>query len=213
MSNRGSPLTFRISRRHYDIIIKQAVDNLPQESGGFLGGKDFLIQGILPAFNQHLEDRTGTFGVTSEDIARGHAFCEKHGFDYYGVYHSHPKADAYPSIQDIKTGQEYHFIVGLQDPSKPVFLAYHIINNHPYNVPLIVMEDKHFSVKDIHAKSGEGAPSGARPASDISKPIVQRDIDAEAEMLGEMMSNIKKETPKYSKLPPLNLGSDFSTLA
>ena len=31
------PDFFVFTQRHYDILVKQALDNLPQESGGFLG--------------------------------------------------------------------------------------------------------------------------------------------------------------------------------
>ena len=44
---------FAITKKHYNTIIKQGYDNLPYETGGFLGGKeDGTITAILPAFNQ-----------------------------------------------------------------------------------------------------------------------------------------------------------------
>jgi proteasome lid subunit RPN8/RPN11 len=202
----SSPLEFRITQRHYDIIIKQALTNYPQESGGFLGGKDFVIQGILPTFNQYLFNKTDTFGVNSEDFLRAHEFFKKHGMSNYGVYHTHPNAVAYPSKQDIATGQKYHFIVGLRDPKKPEFLAYEIINKKPVSIPLIIVEDKHFSVVDIHHHNAEATP---RPLPNL----IKRDPASEAAMLHQMMENIKQDKKKYQKLNPLNTGSDFSTLA
>ncbi len=29
---------FTITRKHYDIIVKQGIDNYPKEVGGFMGG-------------------------------------------------------------------------------------------------------------------------------------------------------------------------------
>ena len=56
-----SSRVFKITKRHYDTITKQAIDNLPQEVGGFLGGKEDVIQAILPMFNKHLFNKTDTF--------------------------------------------------------------------------------------------------------------------------------------------------------
>ncbi len=197
---------FRISQRHYDIILKQAVDNLPQESGGFLGGKDRLIQAILPVFNQHMENKTDTYGVTSEDINRAHQFFAKHGLDYYGVYHTHPKGIAYPSKADINTGQKYHFIVGLQNPQNPIFAVYEIKALTPYPLPLEVLTNQQFNVLDIHNKSTYEPPTPGAP-------VVKRDPQSEVNLLSNLISNIKQEKPAYEKLSPLKWDSDFSTLA
>ncbi len=203
----SSPLEFRITQRHYDIIIKQALTNYPQESGGFLGGKDFLIQAILPTFNQYLFNKTDTFGVNSDDFQRAHEFFKKHNMSYYGVYHTHPNAAAYPSKQDIATGQKYHFIVGLRDTKRPEFLAYEIINSQPISVPLRLVNDKHFSVVDIQHHSKEASQVPSKPNE------IKRDPLSEAAMLNQMIDNIKQDKKNYPKLDPLRDGSDFSTLA
>ena len=102
---------FKITQRHYDIIIKQSRDNLPQESGGFLGGKNGLIQAILPNFNMFEGNRTDTFGLTQEDMLRAHEFFQKHNLTFYGVYHTHPNGIPFPSTGDLKTNQKHHFIL------------------------------------------------------------------------------------------------------
>lgn len=205
-----TPPEFRISNRHYSIILKQAQDNLPQESGGFLGGKDFLIQAILPVFNQHLFNKTNTYSITGEDIERAHRFFAKHQLDYYGVYHTHPKGIPYPSHQDISTGHKYHFIVGLQNPENPIFCAYEIKGLTPVQVPLVVISDKAFSILDIHQPTQEKIDA---QAAFIPKTQVKRDPKSEALRLDQMLDNIKKEKPSYEKQDPLLRGSDFSTLA
>ncbi len=205
---------FRISRRQYDIIVKQAVTNYPEESGGFLGGTELLIQAIMPVFNQHGEDKTGSYSVFSEDIIRAHDFFKKHNLTYYGIYHTHPDAPPTPSKQDIRVGQKYHFIVGLLDKNKPDFCAFEIINAESYQVPLIIVEDRHFSVIDIHAKSEAPVSAEVKQAmTSAAMPDVARDPKSEAELLSQLIFNIKEEKKNYPKYRPLSDSSDFSTLA
>ena len=61
-------MEFNITKRHYDILIKQVQDNFPYESGGFVGGKDFLISAIFPVFNKDYSNKTDVFAITMDDI-------------------------------------------------------------------------------------------------------------------------------------------------
>lgn len=205
---------FHISNRHYQTILQQAQDNFPQETGGFLGGKEFMIRAILPSHNQHLFNRTTTYGITAEDIERAHRFFAKHQLEYYGVYHTHPKGIPYPSKQDIMTGNKYHFIVGLKDPQHPIFCAYEIEHRTPVQVPLTVVPDSKFSVVDIHQKNTTPAAKTPEKAGPLPpQTLIKRDPKSEAILLYDLLDNIKKEKPSYKKQDPLTHGSDFSTLA
>lgn len=193
--------SFRIVNKHYQTILKQGLDNYPQEVGGFLGGIDGVITGILPLFNQHLFNKTDTFAFTSEDLIRGHEFCRKHGLDYYGLYHTHPKGVAYPSNEDVQSGQTYHFILSLRDRDNPVFNAFYIENKGIIPVSLKVIPDKGFSSKEL-----TGAPS-----SPTKSNTPEQELSALHARIGNMLD--KKEN-SYEKLPPKTIGnSDFSTLA
>ena len=103
--------SFKITEKHYAKIIKQGKDNLPYETGGFLGGKDGVICGLLPTFNKDWDQNKDVYALHDEDLLRAHTFFKKHGLIYYGVYHTHPKGISYPSEADIATGQQYHFII------------------------------------------------------------------------------------------------------
>jgi proteasome lid subunit RPN8/RPN11 len=197
-----SPSCFIFTQRHYDIIIKQTLDNLPQESGGFLGGKDNVVMGIMPTHNQHLYNRTDTFAVTSDDMQRAYEFFAKNGLTYFGLYHSHPKGVAYPSPEDIRTGQRYHFIVSWRDPESPVFAAYEIIQNEPHQIPIKVESDSKYSVKDLTGKaSAKTSPIGG-------------DILESARTIGVVLDRWRAgKSPEYPRMPPKQSGSDFSTLA
>ncbi|MBT6121454.1 hypothetical protein HOH45_08340 [bacterium] len=190
---------FKITQRHYDIIIKQSRDNLPQESGGFLGGKNGLIQAILPNFNMFEGNRTDTFGLTQEDMLRAHEFFQKHNLTFYGVYHTHPNGIPFPSTGDLKTNQKHHFIIGMKNPDKPIFNAFICKGMNYTQIPLKVVDMKGLNIKDIH---GDKAPTS------LDQMVTEHS------QIDSVISNIvNQKENKYEKLDGPNLNSDFSTLA
>ena len=68
----------QITQRHYDIVIKQGFDNLPYEAGGFMGGKNDLVQALLPIYNKHDDNRRDNFVFYSNDLERAHSFFQSH---------------------------------------------------------------------------------------------------------------------------------------
>ncbi len=190
---------FKITKRHYDIMVKQALDNLPQESGGFLGGKEGFIQAILPIFNQHLYNRTDTFSFTPEDVQRAHAFFEKHGLSYIGMYHSHPKGAPVPSEPDINSRQPCHFIIGCRDTKNPVMRAYLIQGKTVIPVPIEIVDGPNIEVVDPKAKK------------ETKPPVV---IDEAEELNAKLNMMVQEKKVQYPKLDPKDkTSSDFSTLA
>lgn len=204
---------FRITRKHYNTILEQGIKNLPEESGGFLGGYNQTITGILPIFNQYLYNRTDTFGFTSEDIQLAHRFFAKHGLSYYGLYHTHPKGIAYPSQADINSGQLYHFILSLQNQDYPVFSAFHIHRNQPISIPLHIISDKGFSSVNLN-ETPQASLLSNRPSGSLrfDRPMTPEE---EKSFLHQKIQDIKNETPlQYPLLKPKDTQqSDFSTLA
>jgi proteasome lid subunit RPN8/RPN11 len=215
---------FKITKRHYDIIIKQAQTNHPQECGGFLGGKDLTISAILPTFNAHLYNKTDTFAVTSEDILRAHEFFDKHGLEYFGIYHTHPKASATPSDQDLRNVQRFMFIISLQNFDFPDFAAYEVNGKEYKRLPLSVLT-KEADVVDIHGgqKAQDVAAQNARSGNDgriiLPKKTAPRtkagDLIQEMNRMNDMFNQyITEDKISYPKLKKPRKGDDgFSTLA
>jgi proteasome lid subunit RPN8/RPN11 len=190
---------FIITQRHYEIIVQQAVKNYPEESGGFLGGENNTIKAILPVFNQHLYDRTKTYAITDEDILRAHRFFEKHGLEFYGVYHTHPHGIAEPSKQDLRTRQKYHFIVSLKDLKNPEFAAWTVSGSTYARTPIKVINNKGITVVDLNQKTTQ---------------ITASSMAEELRRLQEIIENMQKGINTYPLLDPINQdGSDFSTIA
>ena len=92
---------FKITNKHYQILIKQGFDNLPYETGGFVGGKDGVITGILPTFNKDWDQNKDVFKIDDTDMQRAHSFFAKHNIKFFGIYHTHPTGIAYPSDADM----------------------------------------------------------------------------------------------------------------
>jgi proteasome lid subunit RPN8/RPN11 len=200
---------YAITQRHYNIIIKQGIDNLPQEAGGFFGGKEGVIQAILPMGNQFLYDRTGTFAVSSEDIGRAHDFFAKHGLEYYGMYHTHPKGAPSPSKADIQTRNRYHIIIALSNPQQPIVAAFEVQGNHAHPLSLKILQESQYRAIDIHAPKEKDQDK--EKTANLEKG---KGLHKEAEELGQLIQNIKENKSQYKKEDPhQHSDSSFSTSA
>jgi [CysO sulfur-carrier protein]-S-L-cysteine hydrolase len=189
---------FTITKRQYDMIMQQAQACFPEESGGVLGGRENVILGVLPVFNQHLYDRTKTFGMTADDIDRAYRFFEKNKMQFYGIYHSHPKGIPYPSKEDLSHGQRYLFIIGLADRYNPDLYAYEIVKGNVVPLPITIIEenmvDQLFLSADKHKFSDAAKPNDMTQLTNMINDMI----------LGRL--EYPKETPKWDS-------SSFSTTA
>ena len=200
-------MEFSITKRHYEIIINQVKKNYPYESGGFVGGKDHIISAIFPVFNQDISNKTDVFAVSRDDIERAHLFFNKHGLEYYGAYHSHPKGDAVPSEQDLSHIQKYLFIISLRNFDNPDFAAYQTTGyKSAERVPLRILSDSQYSVKDIHGKGPQKTLDG------FVIPNGTPDFDNSVE-LNQQIDDVFNQSVKYQRKSRLDNDGDFSTLA
>ena len=198
---------FEITKRHYDIIIKQVQQNFPYESGGFVGGKDNVITAILPSFNQDISNKTNVFAITREDIDRAHLFFEKHGLEYYGTYHSHPKGPAIPSEQDLKNIQKQLFIISLMDFDNPDFAAYLVTGvQKAERVPLKVVSNKQYESVDLHSKKKQANGKDTIPKKQLP------DYD-DTDQLSQQVQDIFDSKSNYKKDSRYDNDGDFTTLA
>ena len=188
---------FIITQRQYDLIMHQAQACFPQESGGILGGRENVILGVLPVFNQFLYDRTKTFGMTADDIDRGYRFLAKYNLEYYGIYHSHPKGLPYPSREDLSHNQRYHFIVSLADRYNPLLMAWEVAGSQIIQVPIQIVDEglvEQMYLSPEKPSLSEAAPDEMTKLSQIIAAIINGKIE------------YKKESPKWDS-------STFSTTA
>jgi len=191
---------FRITEHQYNIIMKQAQDCYPQETGGILGGRENTILGVLPIANKVLQERTEVFGITTEDIERAYHFLVKHKLEFMGVYHTHPRGAPYPSPQDLAHNQKYLFIVGLQERRNPELYAWRVENGAIKGEDIKIISDLGITVVDIRT----------------GKPKLSENIGgAELNRLTKMVNAfIEGKEPEYHRYNPTNWdASTFSTFA
>ncbi|MEK9726572.1 MAG: M67 family metallopeptidase [Candidatus Margulisiibacteriota bacterium] len=200
--------SFSITKRHYDIIIEQVQKNYPYESGGFIGGKDHQVTAIYPVLNQDISNKTDVFAIYPQDIERAHLFFEKHGLEYYGTYHSHPKGAAIPSQQDLTHIQKYLFIISLRNFDQPDFAAFQVTGHQQAErIPLNVVSDSKFSVKDIFSKDKNKTLDG------FIIPEGTPDFN-NSETLNQKINDVFNQSTQYEKQQRLlDDDGDFSTLA
>ena len=190
---------FKITQRHYDIIIKQGFDNHPEECGGFFGGKDNIIKALLPVYNHHLNNKTDTYMVYKEDVERAHLFFQKHNLDYFGLYHTHPNGSANPSKQDLSNKERYMLIVSYQHYQQPDFAIWEVINNFPYRCPVEILT-KDYEVKD---DASQNAPQ-------VQQNCVIQNWNQLNSTLNNLVNNKGLAYTRYNSHHP---NSDFNTLA
>lgn len=191
---------FKITEHQYNIIMKQAQDNYPHETGGILGGRGNTILGVLPIVNKVTQDQNQHFGITSEDIERAYKFLVKHRLEYLGVYHTHPQGVPVPSAQDLSHHQKFLFIIGLQDRYNPALYAWKVKNGQVTAEDIKIISDVGITVVDIMT----GKPK-------LSDNLGGKELNRLTKKVNDF---IQGKEPEYHKYNPTNWdASNFSTFA
>ncbi|MDR1998299.1 MAG: Mov34/MPN/PAD-1 family protein [Candidatus Margulisbacteria bacterium] len=182
---------FIITQHQYDLIMRQAQENYPYETGGILcGSSDGVIKGVMPLYNQAEGDQHKEFGMTADDTLRGHEFAKKYGLIFFGVYHTHPRGIAYPSDADLNHNQRFLFIISLCDRYNPEFAAYSVLpGKQVLREEIQIIDDKGVTVVDIQT----GKP---RLSDNVSSAAMHK--------LHELIDAIIDERARYPRLSPKN---------
>lgn len=88
----------------------------PSECCGLLSGSTGLITGIHPLRNDADKPETRYF-ATPEDLFAAMRRIREAGQALLGVYHSHPRTQAYPSASDVEMAfypEAFYFIISLE---------------------------------------------------------------------------------------------------
>lgn len=191
---------FSITQRHFELVTEQAVKCFPEETGGILGGKGMEILSIFPIINKQPEDRGNMFGLEGADLERGSIFLKKHGLEFIGLYHTHPKGIAYPSEGDLKQNQKYLFIISVSEKLKTEFRAYATATRQAIPVPLHIISNKNVEVVDIFTGKAQQATDS---------------MQSEREKLSGMIDQMLNQKLKYDKKAPRHPfeSSSFNTTA
>lgn len=88
----------------------------PSECCGLLSGSNGLITDIHPLRNDADKPETRYF-ATPEDLFAAMRRIREAGQALLGVYHSHPRTQAYPSASDVEMAfypEAFYFIISLE---------------------------------------------------------------------------------------------------
>jgi len=129
---------FRLDRRFVEEMIEHARQEAPLEACGILGGPaGGPVMRVYRATNW-LQSET-EYEIHPKDLLQILRDIDAQGWgDPLGIYHSHPRTEAYPSPTDIARATSsdgtplypgtLYFIVSLMDPERPIVRAFYIQN-------------------------------------------------------------------------------------
>lgn len=99
----------RISRALLDELVAHARRDAPNECCGLLGGRDGEVTSVHPTANEFASPMR--FRIESGDQLRATNAIETAGEELVGLYHSHPRSEAYPSQTDVNLAEWWPGVV------------------------------------------------------------------------------------------------------
>lgn len=108
-------------------MLAHARAEAPLEACGLLGGRGNRAERFYPTRNAaHSPVR---YEVEPADLLAVTMALEAEGADLWGVFHSHPQTEAYPSQTDLRLAlypEAVYLICSLADPQRPALRAYRL---------------------------------------------------------------------------------------
>ena len=105
----------KLSKAHYDEMIKQAKEEFPLECCGLLAGikegDDLLIKKIYPLVN--IDQSSEHFSMDTKEQFAAIKKMRQDGHLLVGNYHSHPYSPSRPSEEDKRLAYDDHMIYGI----------------------------------------------------------------------------------------------------
>ena len=117
----------RIDEKLYNEMVKYAKNGAPEEVCGLVGGAGCEILAFYPLENAaHSSVR---FSVNPPEQLAAVRDMRSDGLKPLGIFHSHPRTEAYPSAEDIRSAYDADAVYVIISPkSKRCFRAFRIIN-------------------------------------------------------------------------------------
>jgi proteasome lid subunit RPN8/RPN11 len=124
----GHGFMMRIPKDVAQRIIDSALGAYPQESCGIISGRDGVPTHVyeVPNVNQ---DPTVGYLMSTEEQFRTFRSIRHNNLTLIGIYHSHPRTEAYPSPTDVELAyypEAYYVIVSLRNIDAPTVRSFRI---------------------------------------------------------------------------------------
>ena len=128
----------KFGRQLTDQIVRQALDERPNECCGLVGGRDGRAETVYPATNA--EDSPFRYSISPAEQLELVNRIEGSGEEIVAIYHSHTKTEPYPSETDVNLAAGWPdvawLIVSLKDPERPELRAFRIVDRQIEDVDL-----------------------------------------------------------------------------
>jgi proteasome lid subunit RPN8/RPN11 len=128
-----------IEKNLQDLIVKQAIDELPNEACGILAGRDNCVKRVYPMIN--IDKSPATFFMNSKEQLEVFKGIRNKDLEMVGIYHSHIASQAYPSSHDVELAfypEASYVIVSIKDKDKPIIRSFNIVEGRITEEELII---------------------------------------------------------------------------
>jgi len=105
----------KLKKSHYDQIVSQAKQDLPNETCGLIAGKNNETQLLIPIPNA--KPSPVMYQMDGKALLKAFKLIDEQKLELLAIYHSHTASPAYPSQTDIELAlypEAYYLIVSLQ---------------------------------------------------------------------------------------------------
>ncbi len=121
-----------LQKQDYKKIVRQALEQLPVEACGLLGGTidengNSVVKGIYPLTN--MDNSPEHFSMDPKEQFAAVKDMRKQGWSMLGNYHSHPASPARPSAEDKRLAFDpkvSYLIISLLEREQPVLKSFRI---------------------------------------------------------------------------------------
>ena len=129
-----------IARHLTDEIVRQALDERPNECCGLIGGRDGRATTVYPAANA--EASPFRYSISPAEQLELINRIDDAGEELVAIYHSHTKTEPFPSQTDVNLASGWPdatwVIISLKDPERPEVRAFRIVGERIEDVDLEV---------------------------------------------------------------------------
>ncbi len=130
----------KIPQSIYDDLIAHALEGLPLEVCGILGGMNGNVSAVYRMTNTDASPEHFMMDPREQIDVMKDLRCR--GLEMTAFYHSHPTGPEHPSAEDIRLAfypDVYSVIVSLAAPAKPVLKSFTISNGQVMPVAIEIM--------------------------------------------------------------------------
>ncbi len=136
----------KLSKENYDKIVRHALEGLPNEACGLIGG-ELTEEGKMVRevyLLRNLDESREHFSMDPVEQLKAVKDLRSKGYVLFGNFHSHPETPARPSEEDKRLAYDpkaSYLILSLQDKDVPVLKAFQIHGTDTEQEEIILEEE------------------------------------------------------------------------